>query len=331
MPLVENIDILCAAIDFLSRLDIEVLEITAIPLRDIVRKHYAHGPFRHFLRLDMRGATSTLISEGEFDEDKGKFNETKLWHYQSADDLCNRLRNSVIDFVDFSNVVLFDEELLNAMMTVKSAWSRGTCRTADVFVSGEVLEKAYDELFACQEMLMSIQPIDDRGSQFTLSRSILSLDAVMHCVRLEIWHAPYPYSAQDLVNWLNHPSPFGDNKTLRIMPSGFGYTGKLDELVEAIKEDFRQSENACRYEMQIILKKSDVTRPIFETLSNKFTSEELHVNIHPPHRFHQATKLLVQRKPKRPQKPKSAEDSHQSGQTRTPAEVAQRLSNMLAN
>lgn len=218
-------------------------------------------------------------------------------------------------------------------------------------------------------MLMSIQPVagetgcSDCSLQlaklggtdlvFSLSKSVLALDAVKRCVRLEIWHAPYPYSAQDLVNWLTCPTPFGDNKTLRIMPSGFGYTGQLQELTNAIKEasiqeltiivhpnstslslairelpfqNFANAEMAARFEMQIILKKSNITKPVIESMTNKFTSEELHISIHPPHRFHQATKLIVQRKPKRVQHPKLNPAEEQK-----PEQLAQHMDDLIVN
>uniref|UniRef100_A0A915DRL1 F-box domain-containing protein n=1 Tax=Ditylenchus dipsaci TaxID=166011 RepID=A0A915DRL1_9BILA len=242
-----HLDLLCLAIDFLSRDDLDVLEITCVTLRDIVRKHYSLEPYRHFLRLDVRGDTSTLIGQ----DHTGVFNQTKLWHYKYIDDLCQRLRHSVVDFADFSNIQVFDDNLLEGLLPARSTWSKGTCRTADNFSSPEVLERAFNELFFCQEMLLGIQE-----RVFTLSQSILSFPCVRQCHRLEIWHAPYPYTKEDIVNWLNEDTAFGNDKTVRILPSGFGYTGNIEELVEYFKEDFAQASSPHRYEMQIILKKS---------------------------------------------------------------------------
>ncbi|KAI1731296.1 hypothetical protein Ddc_00102 [Ditylenchus destructor] len=290
-PLVPKLDLLCSAFDFLSRDDLEVLELTNVSFRDIVHKHYSHTPYRHFLRLDIRGATSTLISMDE----SGVFNQTKLWHYRSTEELCRRLRNSVVDIVDFSNVEVFDEQLLEGLLPARFAWSKTTCRTADTFSSAEVLQKAFAELFVCQEMLLSLQE-----RSFTLSESVLTFESVLQCIRLEIWHAPYPYSEHDIVRWLNHPTQFGNDKTTRIMPSGFGFTGTIEGLIELLKQDFCEAkDNPHSYELQIILKKSGNLTEMDETLANPQTSEELRVIVMPPHRFHQATKLAVRRKAKR--------------------------------
>lgn len=138
--------------------------------------------------------------------------------------------------------VTVDDELINALLPIKSSWANAVLDLDCRYASAAVLERAFNELFLCRGMELKFR---DTG-RFELSQPFFSLTAVRDCTKLEIYgKAQYPVEATALCEWLHTEKKWDDEnlaskkttKVLRLYETAVNDVNELLDLLKAVSNN----------------------------------------------------------------------------------------------
>lgn len=127
------------AADFLSRHDLESLQLSNTLLSRLVERDFACLPWRMLDQLLVVGLDNYTI-----------FKKDETVSCTSADELNTRLRLCVIDELSFDPTVTLDQQLYEALAPLKAKWGMGRCCTPRRFATSEIFRLALSELLICK-------------------------------------------------------------------------------------------------------------------------------------------------------------------------------------